>query len=126
MARLSTVVAYPPDPPINRLTRFLHLPGARQFSVTCVDTVGLSCMETFLKTGTPWTQEAIDSSWRSAKTGGYLPQSGDLAPLIEISQEVAPRGSFYPRLVITQIQIYIDDHFIAAVRNHVQISTFQY
>ena len=123
MARL----AYPSDPPINRLRSVLHVPGARQFSVTCVlDTVGLSCLKTFLITRTPWTQEAIDSSWRSAKTGGYLPQSGDLAPLIEISQEVAPRGSFYPSLVITQIQIYIDDHFIAAVRNHVQISTFQY
>ena len=126
MARLPTVVAYPSDPPINRLRSVLHVPGARQFSVTCVGIVGLSCMKTSMITGTPWTQEATETSWRSAKTGGYLPQSGDLAPLIEISQEVAPRGSFYPSLVITQIQIYIDDHFIAAVRNHVQISTFQY
>ena len=98
VARLSTVVAHPPDPSINRPISVLHIPGARQFSVDCVDTVSLSCVKTFLNTGTPWTQEATELSWRPANTPAIcdLPQSGDLAPLIEISQEVAPRRSFYP------------------------------
>ena len=95
---LPTVVAYPPNPSINILRRVLHVPGARQFFVDCVDTVSLSCVKTFLNTGTPWTQEATELSWRPANTPAIcdLPQSGDLAPLIEISQEVAPRRSFYP------------------------------
>ena len=95
VARLSTVVAHPPDPSINRPISVLHVSGAQQFSV---DTVGLSCVKTFLNLGTPWTQEATELSWRPANTPAIcdLPQSGDLAPLIEISQEVAPRRSFYP------------------------------
>ena len=124
----TTVVAYPPDPSINILRRVLHVPGARQFFVDCVDTVSLSCVKTFLNMGTPWTQEATELSWRleTCQHPGYLWSATERGPgtINWDFTRSCPETQFLSLLVITQIQIYIDDHFIAAV--HVQISTFKY
>ena len=118
---LPTVVAYPPEES-----------SARSWCSAIFRWLCRHCQ--------PFLCENLSEHWDTLDTGGhraeletcqhpgYLWSATERGPgtINWDFTRSCPETQFLSLLVITQIQIYIDDHFIAAVCNLVQISTFRH
>ena len=126
VARLSTVLAYPPYTPIIRLRSVLHCSWCSAvFHWLCRHCQPFLC-ENLSEHGDTLDTGGHRAELETCQHPGYLWSATERGPgtINWDFTRSCPETQFLSLLVITQIQIYIDDHFIAAVHNHVQISTF--